>query len=268
MSRKRKRAVDIVLWAPQLYELLSEFLDDKTLYAMSVANKEVYKKTQPVFRARFLRDCPAWPLSVFAKDIRITNTPWLYTCPSTRSWSSLYKTTKQMPLNEFGFREEPGALWPLIPRKTEFMFDVTIQDDDEDGAYSSISSGISCISETGDARFEIPHFTRVMPIWYKVDGKHNMLPLGFRMYIINQSLNFSQLFHVKKFTLGKQLCSGAYSCVFTSCNYTCFYPFKECHTCFSYEFDFENGVAACTTRCLARKNKPYASVTFNGHGEQ
>ena len=166
--------------------LLFSFLDDKSLFAIASTNIQLYEETQHVFRARFLRDCPAWTRSELAKRIQITNTPI-----GGRSWSALYNMTKSKLV-----RSPIMAPMNINPGETEMLFDISAAFTNGEEVYSVISTGTSFMTHNCEFVITVTPFEVTLPIF---KGNHELfVRLGIRAYIINQNLEIVKVFHVNQ----------------------------------------------------------------------
>ena len=197
MGRKRKHCNEeeeeslFLNIAPDMFRLIVSFLDDKSLYAVSAANRQTYEKTQPVFQARFLRDCPAWPLSELAKKIKIGGI-----IPTDRSWAAIYKMTK----SKLSFVDKIHPI-DINPKETEMLFDVAVTTAD-DKVCSVLSSGTAFMRHDCEFHIEMPQFEVNTPL-LSTKKKGCFIRLGIRAYIINQNLRVVKIIHTEETRLGK-----------------------------------------------------------------
>ena len=192
--------------APDMFRLIVSFLDDKSLYAVSAANRQTYEEAQPVFQTRFLRDCPAWPLSELAKRIEIGGIS-----PTDRSWAAFYKIAK----SKLSF---VGGSCPIDinpNNETEMLFDIAVAT--ADNVYSVISSGTVFMNRGCNFRIEMPQFDVDAPL--RKEEKGWVIHIGLRVYIINQNLHIIKVLHeetcIVKYTSGDVIlfcrCNGVFS---------------------------------------------------------
>ena len=188
MKRKRSDDESLLLQVAQglCGLLLFSFLDDKSLFAVAGTNIQLYEETQYVFRARFLRDCPAWTRSELAKRIQITNTPI-----GGRSWSALYNMTKSKLV-----QSPVTTPMNINPGETEMLFDISAAFTNGEEVYSVISTGTSFMTHNCEFVITVTPFEVTLPI---CKGYHELfVRLGIRAYIINQNLGIVKAVHVNQ----------------------------------------------------------------------